>query len=201
MPKQLLFLGGLLLLISIILLKIPAFKASDLGAVQWMFAHRSHSPNSIAIGLSIIGGMPFVLFMTTLWCLTLAWYKKYINIVFISIGIIGSIVLTWALKYFISRPRPPEMYFLVQTYGDSFPSGHSLYAATLGCLAMYVYLQHTHHKLICLAMSLWMIVMGISRVYAGAHYPSDVLSGWSISFIWITLLYLAISKYQSANKK
>ncbi|RKG43604.1 MULTISPECIES: phosphatase PAP2 family protein [Acinetobacter] len=201
MPKRLLFLGCFLLLISMFLLKIPALNVFDLGAVQWMFKHRSHTINSIAIGLSIAGGMPFVLFITTLWCLTMAWYKKYINIVFISIGIFGSIVLTWVLKYFISRPRPPEMYFLVKTYGDSFPSGHSLYAATLGCLAMYVYLKHSHHKLICLAMSLWVFVMGISRVYAGAHYPSDVLSGWSISFIWITLLYLAISKYQSANKE
>ena len=200
MPKRLLFLGCFMLIFSILLLIFPTLNRFDLSVLDWMHAHRNAAFNTAAIGFSIAGGMPFVLFITTLWCLTMAWYKKYINIVFISIGIIGSIVLTWALKYFISRPRPPEMYFLVQTYGDSFPSGHSLYAATLGCLAMYVYLQHTHHKLICLAMSLWMIVMGISRVYAGAHYPSDVLSGWSISFIWITLLYWLMAKYPSANK-
>ncbi|MBL8321089.1 MAG: phosphatase PAP2 family protein, partial [Acinetobacter sp.] len=54
--------------------------------------------------------------------------------------------------------------------------------------------------LICLLASAWILLMGVSRVYAGAHYPSDVLSGWSISFIWITLLYWLMAKYPSANK-
>ncbi|WP_353172008.1 phosphatase PAP2 family protein [Acinetobacter rudis] len=196
MPKLLLFLGFFLLIISMLLYSSHAFSAYDLGAVAWMYEHRSNAFNIAAQGFSIAGGMPFVLFLTILWCLHCAWYKKHSEIVFISIGMIGSICLSWMLKYLVSRPRPPEMYFLVKTYGDSFPSGHSLYAAALGCLAMYVSLQHSQHKLICLIASIWILLMGISRVYAGAHFPSDVLSGWSISFIWITLLYLALTKYQ-----
>ncbi|WP_374663348.1 phosphatase PAP2 family protein [Acinetobacter sp.] len=196
MPKRLLFLGFLLLIISILMLKLPALSVFDLDAVQWMHQHRTLFFNQLAIGLSAAGGMPCVLFFTALWCLHQAWYKKYSNTVFISIGIIGSICIAWMLKYFVSRPRPPEMYFLVKTYGDSFPSGHSLYAAALGCLAMYVSLQHSRHKLICLSASIWILLMGVSRVYAGAHFPSDVLSGWSISFIWITLLYWFMKRYQ-----
>ncbi len=196
MPKILLFLGFLLLIISMLLFNTAALSPLDLGTVQWMAAHRSAFFNNAAIGLSAVGGMPFVLFLTILWCLHLAWYKKYSDAVFISIGIVGSICLAWALKCLVSRPRPPEMYFLVKTYGDSFPSGHSLYAASLGCLAMYVYLQHSKHKLICLLTSIWLLLMGISRVYAGAHFPSDVLAGWSISFIWITLLYWLFSRYR-----
>lgn len=196
MPKLLLFLSLLSLTISMLLYKSPAFSAYDLGAVAWMYEHRTPVLNIAAQGFSIAGGMPFVLFLATLWCLRQAWYKKYSDIVFISIGLVGSICIAWVLKYFVSRPRPPEMYFLVKTYGDSFPSGHSLYAAALGCLAMYISRQHPRHKLICLIASLWILLMGISRVYAGVHFPSDVFSGWSISFIWITLLYLALVKYQ-----
>lgn len=196
MPRLLLSLGLFLLLISVLILKLPAFHVFDMGAVQWMYEHRTPFFNVLAQGFSAAGGMPFVLFLTVLWCLHQAWYKNYSNTVFISIGIIGSICIAWMLKYVVSRPRPPEMYFLVQTYGDSFPSGHSLYAAALGCLAIYVSLQHSKHKLICLFASIWILLMGISRVYAGAHFPSDVLSGWSISFIWITLLYWTIEKYR-----
>ena len=200
MPKLLLFLSLLSLTISMLLYKSHAFSAYDLGAVAWMYEHRTPVLNIAAQGFSIAGGMPFVLFLTALWCLRQAWYKKYSDIVFISIGMIGSISTAWLLKYLIARPRPPEMYSLVKTYGDSFPSGHSLYAATLGCLLMYVYLQHSKHKLLCLIVSIWILIMGLSRVYAGAHFPSDVLSGWSISFIWITLLYWLMAKYPSANK-
>ena len=197
MPKLLLFLGCFLLSISVLMLNLPILSQFDLVSVQWMYQHRLNSLNTIAIGLSALGGMPFVLFLTILWCLHLAWYKKYSDIVFISIGMIGSISTAWLLKYLIARPRPPEMYSLVKTYGDSFPSGHSLYAATVGCLLMYVYLQqHSKHKLLCLIVSIWILIMGLSRVYAGAHFPSDVLSGWSISFIWITLLYLILTKYK-----
>ena len=200
MPKLLLFLGCFLLAISVLILNVPQLAQFDWTAVQWMHQHRLNSLNNLAAGLSAAGGMPFVLFLAVLWCLRLAWYKKYSDIVFISTGIIGSISLAWLLKCLISRPRPPEMYFLVKTYGDSFPSGHSLYAAALGCLAMYIYRQHSKHALICLLASAWILLMGVSRVYAGAHYPSDVLSGWSISFIWITLLYWLMAKYPSANK-
>ena len=196
MPKLLLFLGCFLLSISVLMLNLPILSQFDLVSVQWMCQHRLNSLNTIAIGLSALGGMPFVLFLTILWCLHLAWYKKYSDIVFISIGMIGSISTAWLLKHLIARPRPPEMYSLVKTYGDSFPSGHSLYAATVGCLLMYVYLQHSKHKLLCLIVSIWILIMGLSRVYAGAHFPSDVLSGWSISFIWITLLYLILTKYK-----
>ena len=196
MPKLLLFLGCFLLAISVLILNVPQLAQFDWAAVQWMHQHRLNSLNKLAAGFSAAGGMPFVLFLAALWCLHLAWYKKYSDIVFISIGLVGSICIAWVLKYFVSRPRPPEMYFLVKTYGDSFPSGHSLYAAALGCLAMYISQQHPRHKLICLIASLWILLMGISRVYAGVHFPSDVFSGWSISFIWITLLYLALIKYQ-----
>lgn len=196
MPRLLLSLGLFLLLISVLILNLPALHVYDIGAVQWMYEHRTPFFNVLAQGFSAAGGMPFVLFLTVLWCLHQAWYKNYSNIVFISIGIIGSICIAWMLKYVVSRPRPPEMYFLVQTYGDSFPSGHSLYAAALGCLTIYVSLQHSKHKLIGLFASIWILLMGISRVYAGAHFPSDVLSGWSISFIWITLLYWTIEKYK-----
>ncbi|AXY56036.1 phosphatase PAP2 family protein [Acinetobacter chinensis] len=194
MPYLLLSVGCFLFIISMLLLFIPAFHVHDLNAVIWMSQHRTDSMNNFATVLSTIGGMPGVLFLATLWCLCLTWYKKYTNIVFIVTGLSGSFATAWLLKFVFSRPRPPEMYHLVESYGASFPSAHSFYAATLGCLAIYLSMKHTAHKLIFLCALIWILMMGVSRVYLGVHYPTDVLSGWSISFIWISLLYLLFTQ-------
>lgn len=95
----------------------------------------------------------------------------------------------------IDRPRPLEFYHLVQSYGASFPSGHSLYAATLASLALLLCQQHRYRLFVILIATLWIMVMGISRVYLGVHYPTDVLSGWGIGLIWTSLLWLWL--YQS----
>ncbi|MFH7804261.1 MULTISPECIES: phosphatase PAP2 family protein [unclassified Acinetobacter] len=194
MPYLLLGVGFFLFIFSILMLVTPFLNHFDWVMIEWLSQHRSVPLNRIFITLSTIGGMPFVLFLTTVWCLQQAWYKKFTNVVFIGMGLIGSTATVWLLKYVISRPRPPEMYHLVASYGAAFPSAHSLYAATLGCLAIYLSQKHPQHILVCICAFIWLFVMGISRVYLGVHFPSDVLAGWSISFIWITLLYLLYAK-------
>ena len=199
MPYLLLGVGFFLFIFSVLMLFIPSLHHFDLVMVEWMSQHRTVQLNTISITLSVMGGMPFVLFLTTIWCLHQAWCKKYTNIVFTSLGLIGSIATVWLLKYIISRPRPLEMYHLVNSYGASFPSAHSIYAAALGCLAIYLSQKHPQHTLICLCAFIWLLIMGISRVYLGVHFPSDVLAGWSISFIWITLLYMLYAKFSRAK--
>jgi len=199
MPYLLLGVGFFLFIFSILMLAFPSLNLFDWVMIEWLSQHRTLSLNRIFIALSTIGGMPFVLFLTTIWCLHQAWYKKYTNVIFISLGLIGSIATVWLLKYVISRPRPPEMYHLVQSYGASFPSAHSIYAAALGCLAIYLSQKHPQHTLICICAFVWLFIMGISRVYLGVHFPSDVLAGWSIGFIWITLLYLLYVKFSRAK--
>ncbi|EMQ4152348.1 phosphatase PAP2 family protein, partial [Acinetobacter baumannii] len=83
--------------------------------------------------------------------------------------------------------------------GASFPSAHSVYASTLACLAM-IMLCHKHNinsPYIVLISCLWFVCMGLSRIYAGVHFPTDVLAGWGIGFIWIALLWLWLLQTQS----
>ena len=199
MPYFLLGIGFLLFIFSVLMLFVPALSQLDLQIVVWMSQQRSSALNIISSTLSTVGGMLFVLFLTIIWCLYQVWYKKYQHVVFIALGLVGSIAIVWLLKYLVSRPRPPEMYHLVESYGASFPSAHSMYAATLGCLAIYLSRKHPQHRIIWFCAVLWLVIMGLSRVYLGVHFPSDVLAGWSISFIWISLLYLGYAKFNRAK--
>ena len=192
MPYLLLIIGCFLLFFSVLILNTPSLLSFDLAIVEWTSHYRTENLNQITTLLSAIGGMPAVLFFTILWCFYLTWYKKYTYILLICLGLIGSGAFAWLLKYWIARPRPPEIFHLVQSYGASFPSAHSVYAAALSGLVIYVYREHSKYSYIYCFAVIWFILMGCSRVYLGVHFPSDVLAGWGISFIWITLLYIVL---------
>lgn len=200
MHYLLLIVGILFLIFSVLFLDIATLSQLDVLAIEWISGYRTEFLNQINQSLSVIGGMPFVLFLSTLWCIFLLWYKKYASVIFICIGIIGGILLGWLLKSSIARPRPAESFHLVESYGSSFPSAHSVYAACLGCLAIFIYRQHPRHTIIWMGAGAWMLIMGVSRVYLGVHFPSDVISGWSISFIWISLWYMVWIRYCTAHK-
>ncbi|WP_143222596.1 phosphatase PAP2 family protein [Acinetobacter silvestris] len=194
MPYLLLFIGCIGLIFSSIGLHTPYIQHFDNFAVEWISLHRSSFLNDFSVSLSYIGGLPATLLICGSWCLYLFWQKKIANILFICLGISGSVVLGWSLKYLVDRPRPDTIYQMVNTYGASFPSAHSLYAAVLASLVIFIFYKRAHAKLINALACLWCLSMGFSRVYLGAHFPTDVIAGWGIGFIWIALLWLIISR-------
>ncbi len=100
----------------------------------------------------------------------------------------GAMILNAALKAAFARPRPSVVPLLALVGSTSFPSGHSMIAAavylTLGALLART---TTRRRLrlyflgVALALS---TVIGISRIYLGVHYPTDVLAGWSAGIAW-----------------
>ena len=195
MPHLLLCIGCFFLGLGVFGLVYLDTSTLDLFSVQALFEHRSFALNQVTILLSRLGGMPFLLFLTTFLCIYQTWIKNYKNAIFIALSVGGSIVIGWLLKWGIDRPRPLEFYHLVQSYGASFPSAHSLYAATLASLMMLLLQQHKYRISVILVSTLWFIFMGISRVYAGVHFPTDVLAGWGIGLILTSLLWFWL--YQS----
>lgn len=100
------------------------------------------------------------------------------------------VLLNQALKFAIQRPRP-EGFRLVDATGFSFPSGHSMVAmAVFGLLAWYVwrYEKNPRRRAVLLVLLGFVVVMvGVSRIYLGVHYASDVLGGFCMSLIWLAL--------------
>lgn len=195
MPYLLLVIGCIGLIFSSIGLQITSIQHFDHLSVAWISLHRSSFLNDFSVGLSYLGGLPFTLLLCSVGCIYFYWKKKIVNILFIGVGISGSVVLGWSLKYLVDRPRPDMMYQMVETYGASFPSAHSLYAAVLASLVWGIVYQKAQAKVIAAVAILWCLAMGFSRVYLGAHFPTDVIAGWSIGLIWIALLWLLIFRF------
>lgn len=195
MPYLLIFIGCLGITTSSIGIHIPYIQQLDTSAVIWMSQHRNTFLDGIAVFLSHIGGLPVMLLLIGSWVVLQLKQQQYASCLFIALGLCGASLLGWLGKFYVDRPRPDTIYQIVETYGASFPSAHSIYATVLSCLIMFSYREHPQARKITLLACLWWIGMGISRVYLGAHFPTDVIAGWSIAFIWIAVLWLFLSRH------
>lgn len=108
--------------------------------------------------------------------------------VLIVVSVFGGMLLNTALKQFFDRQRPTVVPHLREVTTPSFPSGHAAFSAvvylTLGALlAGAVKGSVTKGYVLTVAMILTTLV-GVSRVYLGVHYPTDVLAGWAVGLVW-----------------
>jgi undecaprenyl-diphosphatase len=113
---------------------------------------------------------------------------------------LGGLLMSTLLKTLFDRPRPNVVPHLSNVYSSSFPSGHSMLSATvyltLGTLlARFVHQRSLKAYVLIVALTLTFLV-GISRVYMGVHYPTDVLAGWTAGLIWALACWLVTRALQ-----
>jgi undecaprenyl-diphosphatase len=144
--------------------------------------------------LTALGGVSVLAFMTlaAVGFLLLQGRKRAALIVVLAVG--GGMLLSLFLKLGFDRPRPDLVPHGSIVYTASFPSGHSMMAAvvylTLGALLARVQPnRRLKAYLMGLALVLTLLV-GISRVYLGVHWPTDVLAGWTVGAAWALLVWL-----------
>jgi undecaprenyl-diphosphatase len=106
----------------------------------------------------------------------------------------GAWLLNDGLKQFFHRPRP-EPFFGIPPPGDfSFPSGHSLCSFCFYGMITALFVRRVRNRtarwvIVSLAV-LIIAAVGLSRVYLGVHYPSDVLGAWAIGLCWVSFLLM-----------
>ncbi len=110
--------------------------------------------------------------------------------------------LNIVLKQIVQRPRPTE-YRIVNETGYSFPSGHSMVSmAFYGFLIylIYKYVKNQYLKIgLITFLSILIISIGISRIYLGVHYTSDVMAGFCISVSYLVLYISSVSNWIKAS--
>ena len=124
--------------------------------------------------------------------------KKKISILIV-INLVFIVLLNQTIKMIIKRERPTG-FRLIEMTGYSFPSGHAMVSMAFYGLLIYLCKHLITNKVIRrLLITLNIIIMlliGISRVYLGVHYLSDVITGYSISIIYLLILAKLLKKYK-----
>jgi undecaprenyl-diphosphatase len=138
--------------------------------------------------VTALGSMPVLLAVIGIVVGFLAMTRRYSALVLLVAAVAGGFVLSLTLKHLIGRPRPPQIPPNLHVASASFPSGHSLLAAvtylTLGALLAQL-VDRRRLKIYFVTVALLLTIMvGLSRVFLGVHYPSDVLAGWALGLAW-----------------
>lgn len=141
-----------------------------------------------------LGGNGFIVLLTVVVLGFLLMSGRRATAVFMVIAVTGGFVGSHLLKTLISRPRPDIVPHLSHVHTYSFPSGHAMISAvvylTLGVItAMVVGRRRLKWYVLSVALLLTLIV-GVSRVYLGVHYPTDVFAGWIAGLAWALLCWL-----------
>jgi undecaprenyl-diphosphatase len=128
----------------------------------------------------------------------LALQRKQPLALYLLVAVAGGAILSSLLKWGFARPRPDLVAHGQAVYTSSFPSGHSMLSAvaflTLGALLASGQTNRAMHAyLIGLAVFLTVIV-GVSRVYLGVHWPTDVLAGWTAGAAWALVCWVVAKR-------
>lgn len=144
--------------------------------------------------ITALGGYPVLIMMTLGVTGFLALSGRHRTARFVLTAVFSGWLLSILLKRTFDRPRPDIVPHLSFAYSSSFPSGHSLMSAvvylTMGSLLTNV-VDSTRLKCYFLAgATLLTVLVGLSRLWMGVHYPSDVLAGWCVGLAWAELCWL-----------
>jgi membrane-associated phospholipid phosphatase len=157
-------------------------------------AHASPALTAVMRGISLIGEPGVLIVLGALFLFLMRAERPRRTLLF-AVTVAGAEVLDQLLKLAFHRPRPAAFFGVAEPMGYSFPSGHALVScAFFGALAVFA-AARTGHR----AWRWWyytaaaapIAAIGLSRVYLGMHYASDVLGGWAAAAAWLFSVKLA----------
>jgi undecaprenyl-diphosphatase len=155
-------------------------------------------------GISFLGSTLFLTAATILVVLWFALRKWGREAKLFAITMIGASLLNMTLKLAFKRPRPLPFFNLTAPETYSFPSGHALasccFFAGLAAILSGRFKSRRTHTVIWIAAATMFLLIGLSRIYLGVHYTTDVIAGFSAALIWILVIrFVEITVSNSAR--
>lgn len=147
--------------------------------------------------ITAVGGYPVLVVLVGVVIGYLLVVHRYGPALFVLASILSGTAVSQLLKTLYDRPRPDLVEHLVNTHTASFPSGHAtmstvVYLTLASLIVRLVDDTPVRAYVVCVAVAL-ALAIGVSRVYLGVHWPSDVIAGWALGVAWASLSWLVVS--------
>lgn len=176
-----------------------------LDEVIFMFLRNAENPDmpggppwltQIGQDITALGGNTVLIILSLLVMIYLYIVQKreLVWVVLLATG--GAILLSLLLKSGFARPRPDLVTHATMVYTSSFPSAHAMVSAsvylTLGVLLARIHQNRLMKTFIIIASVFLTLIIGVSRIYLGVHWPTDIVAGWAAGVVWaVACCYLA----------
>jgi undecaprenyl-diphosphatase len=201
MPTQrerliILFLGVLLPLIGFgVLAELTRGQRTlfwDIPLLLWVHRYASPTLDIVMTLVARLGYTGGVIPVDGLILVLLAAWSQWGNLRFFALAVGGAQIIDWVAKLIFHRVRPALWVSPAPEHSFSFPSGHAV-ASMAFVAALSVLLWPTRWRWPILILGgLFVVLVGLSRVYLGVHYPSDVVAGWATALAWVSGLSIVL---------
>lgn len=197
------FAAAIVLLVSIWLLMLAGGRGPlDRAIYEALYAGHRPALAAVARGFTALGE-PTVLIGAGVASALWLWYAghRHLPFILIAVTMLGR-GLSEAQKYWIGRERPDLEAHLVVVKSQSFPSGHATSSMIFYMVMALTLTAGTRwHRLAAAGAFILSLLIGISRVMLGVHWPSDVVGGWSFGLLWVLLTLRIAQRFIQTDVK
>ena len=176
----------------------------DERVIQWLHAHTTPGRTAFFLFVTHWHNTLGVLVMTTLLVLWLAFKRSWDWVLRVLLSVPLGMLLNVLLKSIFQRQRPAFDQPLLSLVTYSFPSGHTAAATLLyGVLGAWLVtvLQRRWHAPVVVLATVMVALVALSRVYLGAHYPSDVFAAMASSTAWLAVVFTGVSTWRKRQDR
>lgn len=174
--------------------------AFDTTVLLWMHQFANPALDAVMLKITELGNPSFVVIVVAISFSILWWRRDRQEARLFAIACLGAFILNTGLKLCFTKQRPQLWHSLIKETSYSFPSGHALGSLVLyGLIAYFLATNHPKYaKLIYSVTALLIIAIGVSRLYLGVHWVTDIIAGYGVGVLWLTIcIYmLKIQKLQ-----
>lgn len=153
--------------------------------------------------ITTLGSNWFVIFTSVIGalCLVKSGYRRHAHFMLVTIG--AGIIFSFLLKMGFDRPRPELVPHITKIYTSSFPSGHAMTSAMSYAVFSYVIASivkvRAVSRIVWIATVIVVFFVGMSRIFLGVHWATDIIGGWCAGLAWYALCRLAFYRYLASR--
>lgn len=185
--------------------QLGASQAFDDAVLRWLGAHHSTGLDNIMVEITALGTGTVVMMIVAVAALFLVLTSHKYSAILLLVATAGGLVLNLILKLHFNRPRPKIFVPEVHAVSSSFPSGHAMSAVivygTVAYLAARLHKRKWARVLVMLVALFVILLICISRLYLGVHYPSDVAAGLVIGLAWAAFCMATLEAIQKLGAR
>ena len=165
---------------------------ADLRIINLISQFRTPFLNQFMLFITYLAKGEIIIIAVIFSLIILTLFRKWSYFYSLLISVAGGELFVWIIKNILERPRPPITNALVVETSYSFPSGHSFVAiAFYGLIIFFLFeiFKKRSQRILTTTLGLILIILiGFSRIYLGAHWPSDVLASYTSGLAWLSII-------------